>query len=166
MNQKKLVLIGLIFPIIVLMGLTIHKKIKVEAGTKIILDIEGYDPRDLLSGHYIIFRVNYGIKKMCSGSRYRQTKRDAYVCLREDGKNYFTYSRPRSCLNYIKGNCQGSRFKDGLDRFYIPQKDAPKLDKLVRGKKGSIEVSLSKGKPIITEMLIEGVPWKEYLESE
>ena len=158
--KRNITAIALLFPIIALLTLTIYKKVKIEMGSKIILKIEGYDPRDLLSGHYITFRVNYGAKRICNTTKYTQQK-VAYICLEKN--KYFSYYKPSGCHLYIKGVCKGSRFQAGLDRFYIPQEHASKLDKLVRNKDASIEVSVSSGKAIITDLLINDRSWKSHL---
>ena len=31
-------------------------------GSEIILPISGFDPRDILSGHYLVYRIDYGIQ--------------------------------------------------------------------------------------------------------
>ena len=158
--NKKITAIALLFPIIALMSLTAYKKIKIETGSKIILKIEGYDPRDLLSGHYITFRVKYNAKNICKKLEYNRARK-AYICL--DSNQYFSYDKPAQCHSYIEGTCKGSRFKAGLNRFYIPQEHAHKLDKLVRNKNASIEVSVANGKALITDLLINDRSWKSHL---
>jgi uncharacterized membrane-anchored protein len=61
----------------------------------------------------------------------------------------------------IKGNCSGSQFKAGIERFYIPENQASKLDKDVRSKKGSIVLSVTPdGHAQIKDLLIDGKSWK------
>ena len=159
MNRSKTVLISaLLFPIIALGILTGYKHYKVTVGMEVILPIEGYDPRDLLSGHYLTYRVNYGTKYICEQSR-KANYSEAYVCL--DPK-YFSYHKPQTCNLVIKGTCKGSRFRAGIERFYIPEDQAKKLDKDVRSKKGSIVLSVTPdGHAQIKDLLIDDKPWNE-----
>ena len=156
MNRSRITVItALLVPIIALGILTGYKHYKVTVGTEVILPIEGYDPRDLLSGHYLTYRVNYGAKNICEQSKSNQYT--GYVCLEP---KHFTYFKPESCQIMIKGTCNGTRFKAGIERFYIPEDQAVKLDKDVRSKKGSIVLSVTPdGHAQIKDLLIDGKPW-------
>jgi uncharacterized membrane-anchored protein len=158
MNRSRILLIvALVFPIIALGILTGYKHYKVTVGTEVILPIEGYDPRDLLSGHYLTYRVNYGAKNICEQSKAIKHS-VGYVCLQP---KHFTYFKPETCQLMIKGNCSGSQFKAGIERFYIPENQASKLDKDVRSKKGSIVLSVTPdGHAQIKDLLINGKSWK------
>lgn len=157
MNQSRITLIAaLLVPIVALGVLTGYKHYRVTIGTEVILPIEGYDPRDLLSGHYLTYRVNYGAKNICEQSKSNQYT-VGYVCLQP---KHFTYFKPKSCQIMIKGTCNGTRFKAGIERFYIPEDQAVKLDKDVRSKKGSIVLSVTPdGHAQIKDLLIDGKPW-------
>ena len=159
MNRSKTVLLSaLLFPIVALGILTGYKHYKVTAGIEVTLPIEGYDPRDLLSGHYLTYRVNYETRNVCEQSQ-RANYSEGYICL---DPRHFSYLKPESCELMIKGTCSGSRFKAGIERFYIPENQAKKLDKDVRSKKGSIVVSVTPdGHAQIKDLLIDGKPWNE-----
>jgi uncharacterized membrane-anchored protein len=157
MIQSRTVLIAaLLLPIVALGILTGYKHYKVTVGVKVTLPIEGYDPRDLLSGHYLTYRVIYGAKNICKMSQAKKNP-VRYVCLQPKG---FSYSKPMNCEIMIKGTCSGSRFKAGIERFYIPEASAGQLDKDVRSKKGSIVLSVTPdGHAQIKDLLINGKSW-------
>jgi uncharacterized membrane-anchored protein len=157
MNRSKAILIGaLLFPIVALAILTGYKHYKVTVGLEVILPIEGYDPRDLLSGHYLTYRVNYGVKNVCRPKK-PQNKTVGYVCLEPKG---FSYKKSKSCQIVIKGTCTRTRFEAGIERFYIPEDQAQQLDKDVRSKKGSIVIAvMPDGTAQIKDLLIDGKPW-------
>ncbi len=159
MNRPKIILISaLLFPIVALGFLTGYKHYRVTYGQEVTLPIEGYDPRDLLSGHYLIYRVDYGVKDLCQPPKKRShAVVTGYVCLKP---KQFSHSKPESCEVVIKGTCRGNQFKAGIERFYIPEDQAEKLDKDVRSKKGSIVISvMTDGKAQIKDLLIDGKPW-------
>jgi uncharacterized membrane-anchored protein len=164
-QSRPAILMALILPILALAGLTAYKKYNLEVGRKVVLPIIGYDPRDLLSGHYLIFRVDYGIKNLCRSninpqntSRASNDNRVGFVCLDPKG---FSFRSPTSCDSYIRGLCKRGRFEAGIERYYIPQEDAKYLDKVVRKGQASIEVSIGeRGNAQIKDLLIDGESWR------
>ncbi|MDH5232210.1 MAG: GDYXXLXY domain-containing protein [Gammaproteobacteria bacterium] len=155
-------IIALVIPIIALAGLVAHKVYKINVGQEYILPILGFDPRDLLSGHYLIYRIDYGVSGLCSGMKYNQEK-PAYVCL---SPRSFSELKPQHCTAMISGHCRGSRFNAGIERFFVPQADARTLERAVRGRKGSIVLAVNRsGKALIKDLLIEDQPWRDYLST-
>lgn len=158
-NSKKVLMIALIAPIIALALLTGYKKYILSIGTEVTLPISGYDPRDLLSGHYLIYTINYGVEGICEGTSYKMEK-PGYVCL---NPKKFSYSWPDHCEIMIKGVCNRSRFEAGIERYYIPEEEAKKLEDLVRSKEASIVLSVPKsGKAQIKDLLINGTSWRKH----
>jgi uncharacterized membrane-anchored protein len=176
MNKRNLI-ISLIFPIIVLIGLIAYKQAKVMAGMKITLPITGFDPRDLLSGHYLIYRIDYGVKDDDYCYDYKNNGQDAYVCLQKESDDPEAYSSQifagnnndnpdyRPCFAVIKGKCKNGRFTAGIEKFFIPEEYAAPLDSAVRGRKGKIVLSVSKnGSAAIKDLLIDDKSWRDYKE--
>ena len=155
-QSKKGLLIALIVPIVALALLVGYKQYILSIGKKITLPITGYDPRDLLSGHYLIYTINYGVDGICGETPYKLQK-TGYVCL--DPKK-FSYRRPDHCEIMIKGVCSHGRFKAGIERYYVPEAEAKKLEHLVQSL--SIVLSVPKnGKAQIKDLLINGTSWRD-----
>lgn len=154
-QTKKMLLIALLFPILVLFALTLYKRHILTSGIEITLPISGYDPRDLLSGHYVIYTVEYGVPDIC----YRaQDIQQGYVCL--DNKS-FSFSPPSHCIHFIRGTCNYGRFIAGIEKYYIPESAAPHLDKEVRAKTASIVISVTpSGQAQVKDLLINGKSWR------
>jgi uncharacterized membrane-anchored protein len=162
-KQKRLVF-AIAFPIVLLLGLTLQKHTLRQTGTKKIFPISGYDPRDLLSGHYLIYAINYGVGDHCKhdSSNAPPPSLESHICF--DTNTYVPSPVPSSCRIAIRGECKGSRFVAGLERFYVPQEKALALEKLIQSKKASIVVSIGEsGQAQVTDLLIDGVPWQEAL---
>lgn len=162
-NQKKLIF-AIAFPIVILLGLTMQKHILRQTGVKKIFPISGYDPRDLLSGHYLIYTIDYGVAGVCSydPNNYQAGKTESHICI--DTNTYATGPVSNGCQVAIRGECQAGRFVAGLERFYVPQEKALALERLIQSKKASIVVSIGGGGTAqVTDLLIEGVPWQEAL---
>jgi uncharacterized membrane-anchored protein len=173
--NKRYLIIALAFPILILAALIFYKQAKVMIGNEIILPITGFDPRDILSGHYLIYRVDYGIENKDLCSNYDNTNTDAYICLKKDNKNPDAYTsiinqysytaelEDPECFAVIKGKCKDGRFTAGIEKFFIPEGYANSLDRAVRNRQGKIVLSVTKGgSAAIKDLLIDGKSWKEY----
>lgn len=150
MKTKTLVIAALIVPILALLSLTLYKRHILKIGQEVILPISGYDPRDLLSGHYLTYNVDYGIQGLCPGSF---PNKEAFICL---SNKYFSYSEPESCSLMIKGTCSYGRFNAGIEKYYIPENQAKGLEEKVRNKKAKLVLSVTRtGLAQIKNMIIE-----------
>lgn len=173
MNKKsKLLITSIVFPILALMLLTAYKHYKVNYGKEIIIPIRGFDPRNLLSGHYLIYQLDLNIANY---SDEDHNKKDVYL-----GVNQLANYKVRSTIlhNYhaglnskydiiLKGSFKRNRFTSGIERFYIPEKYSRKLDRVVRNRQGKIIVSVdSKGKAYIKDLLINNKSWREFVKEE
>ena len=155
MKRKGLLLVGLCLPLAGLLALTLYKEFIVNTGKQFVLPVEGFDPRDLLSGHYITYRIKFAIPDLCTDAEQVQA-----VCLSGGGQHYATDDLTE-CDYPLPGECHGSRFETGLERFYIPQSDAAALDAAVRKGEGAIEVAVTpKGRSVVSALLIQGKRWE------
>ncbi|MFZ4715624.1 MAG: GDYXXLXY domain-containing protein [Bacteriovoracaceae bacterium] len=152
-KSKKIMLIAVLIPVLSLMGLTLYKKSIIEFGTEIVLPISGYDPRDLLSGHYLVYQVDYGVNSICPQDSNNSVTNEAWICLETKS---FSYSKPSFCSKKIKGTCRGIIFQAGIERFYIPEEKSKELDAKIREKKASIIVSVNQnGDAVVKDIKFE-----------
>jgi len=135
-RTKNTLIIVLLFPILILLALTIYKKHILTSGSEVILPISGYDPRDLLSGHYLIYRVEYQVNNLCVGTTKVQK---GYVCL--DQKS-FSLSKPTTCKTFIRGICRNGQFVAGIEKYYIPESNATYVNQQITEKNASIVISV------------------------
>jgi uncharacterized membrane-anchored protein len=143
-NFVRGVIFAIIIPILSLASLTIYKRHILTTGEEVTLKITGYDPRDLLSGHYLTYRVEYGVDNICPRT---YSNRSGFVCL---SSKKFSYRWPENCKLMIQGKCDGRLFRAGIERFYISEDQAKKLDRIVRDSKASIRLSVpANGKAIV-----------------
>ncbi|MCO5112550.1 MAG: GDYXXLXY domain-containing protein [Bdellovibrionaceae bacterium] len=166
MNNSKYLIVGILFPILVLLGMVIKHHLNIESGGKVTLKILGYDPRDLLSGHYITYRVDYEIDPahIC---RMWNTNESAFICLSGNRKFTTNSKELKGCDLYLKGICKHGRFEAGIERFYIPENLAKDLDMAVRDGQGKINVTIQKnGTGMVTDLLIEDLPFKEWVRKK
>lgn len=165
MNQRVLLAIALAIPILALIAVAGMKAQQRASGIEVVLPIEGFDPRDLLSGHYLTYRVDYGIPTSC-GEMY-ETQAD--LCLEPTRAVYPHNQRPDDCRLFLRGYCDtNTGFSvENLNRFYIPEEHAAVLDSKVRDKQGSLVLAVdAQGNAVIKDLLINGKPWRDALTSE
>ncbi len=162
MKQRWLLALALLLPIMALAASVWMKQTQRENGQQITLPISGFDPRDLLSGHYLTYRVDYGVGA-CSTPNHPAT-----VCLRptpflEESASLST----NACQLYLRGQCDNTnQFHADIERFYIPEAYASVLDAKVRNNQGSLVISVdNQGNAAVRDLLIDGQPWKQAVES-
>ncbi|PKL39063.1 MAG: hypothetical protein CVV44_09360 [Spirochaetae bacterium HGW-Spirochaetae-1] len=164
---------ALLIPIVMLALLTLYKAVKIYSGRKVIIPITGFDPRDLLSGHYLTYRLALNTD-VCSG--HDRDRGNLFLCLSLDKNGAVIGSYPMEyldedwrdrCSAVLKGTCRRGSFMAGIERFYIPENESVLLDRAVRQGKGSLVVSIdNKGNASIKELLIDGKPWREALSEK
>ncbi len=150
----KVLAIGL--PIVVIAAWIVSYAVTVRTGVTIRLAVSGYDPRDLLSGHYLRYVVEYGGAVDCPVATASAEK---CVCL--DGKEHqFAKISDQGdcrdnldCKNLLKGTCNKGRFEAGIERFYFPEEYVKQLR--IVPPDASIVVALSPaGKGVVKELLV------------
>jgi uncharacterized membrane-anchored protein len=180
MKKQKLIA-ALVLPLVVFIALIFYKQAKVSMGEEVILPITGFDPRNILSGHYLIYEIDYGLEgdNYCSEKENRSA--DVYLCLIRDKKKRELYRSSVSvyydesdlydagCDAVIRGKCRYGRFMPDseIEKFYIPEECAHSLDRAIRNGKGKIVLSVTRGgSAVIKDLLIDDKSWKEYKEEK
>jgi uncharacterized membrane-anchored protein len=136
-------------------------------GTVVEFKVVGYDPRDLLAGHYVTYDVVYGSEPVC---RVRgDDPQVAYapercLCLNVDPEDrlasvssveHCDKNTTPTCNLWIRGACLSGRFQAGIERFYIPEKYSPYL--LVIPDDAKIVVNITaKGRAKVRDLRIAG----------
>lgn len=149
-------------PIIVLLGLMLYKQSIINTGQSVTVDIVGFDPRDLLSGHYLRYNIDYNSRNQCTPPppSSQQTVR---LCL--EPERYFFNHPAAQCHLYVEGVCSKTGFKAGIERFYIPEHAASQLDRLVRDARGTLQLRVNaQGKAVIETLFIDGEPWQDKVQ--
>jgi uncharacterized membrane-anchored protein len=92
----------------------------------------GYDPRDLLRGRYVRFRIDFA--ESAGGRPCSDSDPDCALCLTKAPGSPIPHTR-RTSLAQGGDDCDGilqTRFIKQLDRYYIPEHRADELDRRVR----------------------------------
>ena len=155
MNRK--VLLAVALPIVTVCLLIVRAELNVNSGSEWELSIEGYDPRDILRGHYLRFQVDYHLNEADEGCLGQAT---CCLCLTDVGERIPSV-RSEDC-NLAIAQCDSiirSEFERSLNRFYIPEDFARHAESLLieaqQNANAYLKVSISEGgKPVIKDLLI------------
>ncbi|MBR1778652.1 MAG: GDYXXLXY domain-containing protein [Alphaproteobacteria bacterium] len=167
MNKAKILLF---LPVFVLLGWVISVQAMISEGTKMELPIRGYDPRDILAGHYLSVEVNFDdypsecAVKEDQNKSLRWQKRDAFFC---SSSGRIVLERTADCGAFIKGYCQYNRFHSNISRFYVPERASLVLERAVRNRDNDPMLLLSvakNGQAYPLDLILQGKPFKEWLE--
>lgn len=159
MKAKSLLIASLALPIVALIANALWHEWARHQGQEVTIPITGFDPRDLLSGHFLTYQLQYG----ADNSDCRPEGTPAIMCLQPSPQLHVnTAEKPADCDLYIRGQCGGlGRFSANIERFYIPEAYATVLDQKVRNNQGALVLGVdNKGNASIRDLLIEGKPWK------
>jgi len=171
-------------PILVMMGWVVSLVIALSRSTEVTLPIRGYDPRDLLRGHYLQYTVDYGLNTQLpidEDAINRPLAPEYCVCLAQDpsGLAHGTAITPCaerdpvSCPLFIRGQAltwsSGGDQPNwsliaGIERFYIPDRYQDELATIPDGAKIRVQVTES-GAAYVSEMLVGDAPLAHYVRS-
>ncbi len=164
--MNKRVMFAVALPVLVLCLLIVRAEVSVNQGESWQLRIAGYDPRDLLRGHYLRFQVDYGIPE---GEQRCEDSRTCCICLEDSGARIPATSW-QQCTT-AKTECDSiirAEFEHSLNRFYIPEEQASRAEALLLeaqvNENAFLQVSVSEsGKPVIKDLMIGDVPLESLL---
>ena len=160
--------LAVLLPLAVMAIWTVSHEWAARHGELVEFPVSGYDPRSLLSGHYLTYRVEYGLDSMCR-SGFPQ---DHCLCLavassgREARANWegSCEQKPVVCSLWIRGQCGYDGFAAGIERFYFPEKYSEALARVPP--KATIRVRVSPtGVATVTDFLVDGKPIADFVKA-
>ena len=124
--------------------------------------IQGYDPRDLLRGHYMRFSLDVAVDETLAACRVGDE--DCCYCLSE-GNGIEPHVAVATCT-VARDRCDAfvnTRALHALTRFYIPEQGRLEMERALRVgaalDRAHLAVAVSDaGDPMIEALLIDGVP--------
>jgi uncharacterized membrane-anchored protein len=150
---------ALLIPFTVLVSLVSYRIFNLKIGQEIIFEISGYDPRDIFSGHYLTYNVDYRLKQGCQPEDSGMKGCLCYSKLDPPEGNFIRGCgvEAEKCLMLIKGSCEYDRFEAGIERFYIPEEKSEDYDRRLRSKGARLRVTVTPdGVPMAIDLI-----WKE-----
>ncbi len=155
---------AVLFPLIVMGAWTGKLALGIRSGKEVTFAIKGFDPRDLLSGHYLRYAVEWGIET-CAVTTGEATCN----CLSDTVPAKATWSgacagRPAGCDLFVAGRCEHGRFEAGLDRFFIPETWQGKLARVPANATLQAMVGTD-GQVIVKSLSIDGLPVADWVKA-
>ena len=162
--SHRLLKAAVIVPFLGLLGLAVRAEIARLKPTWTV-PIAGYDPRDLLHGHYLrySYRLNWHGSRRCPADRG-----DCCLCLERDGRGR---DNPRvtatSCDEAAR--CEAwlaASAVRGPRRYLVPESYARRLEAALATQTAAVEITCGpRGEAHIGELLLDGLPWRQALAS-
>jgi hypothetical protein len=161
-----------------LVGIILYQGQQSFEGTEYRIRIMGYDPRDVLRGHYIQFLYEWPIesKNLCRPQEL------CVACFTGNPESPNILIRSVSSLSKIHNNrsCTSFWILDTVNnlnetpqptqeqrRFYVPEIEAPLLEKLLRENESRFEIGVishKNGEVTVKNLYIDGVRLQDYLK--
>jgi uncharacterized membrane-anchored protein len=123
--------------------------------------VAGYDPRDLLKGHYIAYRLNF--REIPGSSRCPDDDASCCLCLTRTNRDEPDVSRLRCDeANTCDGRLRADTLST-LDRYYVPEARAHEAEQRLRDgaarQTARLVVAIDPaGKPQVKNLLVDGQP--------
>lgn len=163
--MKKKTAAALLIPIIALFGWVLSLEYHIATSQQIRVAIQGYDPRDILAGHYITFSLTTEPVNPCTTTPESQQNYCVCYSPAQDGISHtptwggLCDTKPSNCSVFVTGRCQWSRFTTDAERYSIPEYLAPALKVIPPGSSALLSVNNSGSMQVVQlykdEMTIE-----------
>lgn len=162
-RNQRLLLVAVIFPILGLLALIGRAELNLRSGRTWELPISGYDPRDLLSGHYLRYQYRLEWKQYASSCGDGETiDRSCCLCLeprpgsREPLVHGVQCGAVEGCLSWLRGSDLV-----GEQRYFVPAEHATALEQALRDRPASLRVAITDdGTLAVDTLLLDGKPWR------
>ncbi|WP_141735194.1 GDYXXLXY domain-containing protein [Oligoflexus tunisiensis] len=169
-NPKALLVF--LLPVIVLGLWALKLRYQGTRGVDVELPIEGFDPRDPISGHYVTYRLAMGRHDPCRPTDGPLINREEARCLCFDTSESpqpnwagACAAKPSACRLHLQGTCTWSGFTAGVERYYIPEADSAWL-KVVPPKSRIILTLTGDGDAQVKAFLPEGEDYNVWIQRQ
>ena len=162
-NKRSLLEWSLFLPILGIALLMLQSGMNARDGQSFRVPIEGFDPRDLIHGHYINFRYD-----LSSTEKVRDELPDgAILCLNREGKSVRMSAGLAGRLAHAECAARIPVSKLlGAQRYLIPEADARALEAQLRNGETQASVDLiiqDNGDTSLGMLYFDDRPWREVL---
>jgi|GEM_PF-2824454 len=170
-----------IVPTVLLAGLVLKHELALEKAQTWRVKIAGYDPRDMLKGHYLSFEFDWVWKD----KTHPFCKNDEECCFCFESKGTKTAGIPpiptvsylhckeagKMCKSFIRveattGNRDDGFYPENDHRYYVAENKASSLERVLESQNHNVTVDLKvlpSGLHMLGELCIDNVPWRDWL---
>jgi len=164
--------LAVLVPLVGIALLIARGELALRAGKSFRIGMTGYDPRDLLSGHFLQYAYDLDWQGDSTCGAHDPTGKPlalepaCCVCLTRRGEDEPPAARQVECE--AARSCDGWLHSSSLvppRRYFVPEERASALEAALRQSQASLDVSASPdGEPALGELYLDGRPWREVLE--
>jgi hypothetical protein len=168
--RRSFLAIAVALPLVVLALGIVRSERHLADGRRWTFDVTGYDPRDLLRGHYIQYRLVFEdadlpvVGAVDGAPCDDETGETCCLCLLGDLENGRTLVERTTC-ELARSECEGAlqlRYLGELQRYYIAEERAAELTQIFqdasRGNRARLVVAIdAAGRPQIDTLLVDGM---------
>ena len=158
-------IIALLIPILIIVGSIGKSEYQLATGKVWKFKVSGYDPRDLLRGHYVNYQVEFDWQKdrgICLD------KNDCCLCLNRKKASLGSVMVSKMSCSLATERCDGlmrEEYIQELRKYFIPEDKGKVLEKVIREKDAEILVAISNdGHPVVRDLLIDGITWSKAIK--
>ena len=169
--RRSFLAVAVVLPLVALTLAIVQSEHRLAEGRRWSFQVTGYDPRDLLRGHYIQYRVvldevDLPVYGAGDGASCDDDTTDACCfCLSADWPGGPTTVERTAC-ELARSECDGAlplRYLGELERYYIAEERAGELTKIFQAAANENQARLvvaigESGKPQIDTLLIDEIP--------
>ena len=139
------------------------------------IEIVGYDPRDLIHGHYLRYNYVLSLTNPISPHSEEQTRKSLNRLNEDDRGQFVCFSKPAgtTIIMQLKQESLSQYACDSLVRienlagpkkYLIPEVSAAQLDVALTTQKSSVDLIIdSEGGVMVGDLYLEGRPWREVI---
>lgn len=161
MSRKPLAF-AVVLPIVFLVLGIVRAELQLSRSQRWVFEVEGYDPRDLLQGHYLSYRIHFD-EGAAIGVCDEHLGVECCLCLHATASGVPPKVQRATC-EYALRSCDGAlqtRYLPNLQRYYVPEANANALSARLldaeRAHRAQVVLAIDhQGKPAVADMLIDG----------
>ena len=161
--SRRYVIVALVLPLLAIAIGIVRAELFLSHARDFVFEIGGYDPRDLLRGHYLQFRLQVeplSVREACDDSSGA-----CCLCLTRVAEDAVPYAERASCTT-ARSSCDAAlhtRYLTEPQRYYIPEQRARELERrLIEAmpqRRAQVVLAIDReGGAQIRELRIDGEP--------
>ena len=147
---------ALLLPVVAFAGLVVRAELLRASGPVFHVAIAGYDPRDLLQGHYLRYRLQWPADGTCDGAT-------CCLCLRTSG------AHTKVECGVVDAACDAQLSHQMVEQgreFFIQEDAGPALEQAIRRGQGIMVLNVTpSGQVQVHELFIDSVPHRRWLHA-
>jgi len=147
---------ALLLPIVAFAALVVRAELWRASGPVFHVAIAGYDPRNLLQGHYLRYRLQWPADGVCNSAT-------CCLCLRTSG------GHTKVECGVVNTACDAQLSHQMVEQgreFFIQEDAGPALEQAIQHGQGTMALNVTpNGQVQVHELFIDGVPHRRWLRA-